>query len=198
MANQTYTPSMAIIPDSEVIFQLREEGRLDELVEAENDPDLFYSIMNYMAPRFKLKADKNTNIIRVYHKDGKTARLSRDLSIPIELAEKLLANIPQDRLDAISCLAIANNTNYESVVRAYLSADGDYEAATRLLERKKGFAYESDWEISEKSIENRARLQEREDALNFIEEWSDLDFIAANVFQGTDIKELSHPQETEH
>jgi len=191
MAKLTYSQDLRVLPDKEVAFQIMESGHLDDYNRMREDPGAFKRVMDFIKPRYVIRRDES-GVLRVYDKQSsEAAKLSRSLSVPLERAEKLLLTIPSDRLEITTLLALANNTNYDCANRAYLQANGDYEAATRILERKKGFAPESERERSDESVENRVRMQERDDSVELIEEWTDTEIAAANIFQSTDEKDLN-------
>ena len=134
-----------------------------------------------------MKRDESTGEIRAYDKGSEAVKLSRSVSIPLEQAERLLLTIPPRELEVITLLTMANNTSYNCAANAFRLAEGDYEAATKFLEERKGLPAESPFEYSD----TYADREERRNELVPIEEWVDPDIAASNVFQSCDPKELA-------
>lgn len=101
MAMVGYKTYKTIIPDKDAVFKLQEDGMLDTIIRAKQDPVAFNRAMNYFSndSRFRLKPDED-GVLRVYLNKGAVTRFVRKTGVPYQTAEKMLSKAKAFELQA--------------------------------------------------------------------------------------------------
>jgi len=167
------------VPDKETVFRLREEG-MTNIVESSSTDALNFNLaaVYFGNGPYVLKEEKGTDRVRVYHREGIVARFSKRFGLSFLEAEKVLGILPENRAEFAVYLAKANEIPFEDAARIYRLSKFDYNAATIMIEKRKGFPVEDKGKVEATTIDDFFPKNSFP-----LSTWGDPEVIAENVLE---------------
>ena len=190
-----YKQGVKIVPDRETAFELTEQGMLEILAGAGTHHHLFnHSVYFFSDPMFIVRYNKETNEMRVYHREGNIAKFAQDWQISVIDADYALQTLKKEHAEIVGILARANGIPFRETVDIYKEARFDYRVATRIIElRKKNLPVEQK-RYDEEQGNGAAEYCLRENWPKLHESMEPED-LEANVLKFTDLKNAFSEEE---